>query len=173
MAAHCARSVRSAPSEARAAPASRSSTPDGFFLQTAKRANATSMNQQRRQAAAKPRAMRKRLRFESPSKAAALAANALTGQRTSCSTGATFSHHCPLPTEAMATLRHGATCGADVAAACANALTSWSDFVRQSVTPSSPSSGYRRSGELSALCPHCVRRLSGGCAHRECLGRHH
>ena len=45
-------------------------------------------------------------------------------------------------TEPMATLRHRATCESDVAAACANALTSWSDFVRQSVTPSSPSSGY-------------------------------
>ena len=70
-AAYCARSARSAPSEARAASASRSSTPDGFFSADRKRANATSMDQQRRHAVAKPRAMRKRGRFESPSKAAA------------------------------------------------------------------------------------------------------
>jgi len=96
VATHCARSVRSAPSEARAASASRSSMPDGFFLRTARGANASSMNQQRRQAAAKPRAMRKRWRFESPSNAAAPAANALTAQRTSCSSSATFSCHCRL-----------------------------------------------------------------------------
>ena len=96
VAAHCARSVRSAPSEARAASASRSSTPDGSFSADRKRANATSMNQQRRHAAAKPRLMRKRGRFESPTKAAAPAANALTGQRTSCSCSATFSCSCRL-----------------------------------------------------------------------------
>ena len=95
-AAYCARSARPAPSEARAASASRSSTPDGFFSADRKRPNATSMNQQRRHAAAKPRLMRKKGWFESPTKAAAPAANALTGQRTSCSSGAFFSRRCRL-----------------------------------------------------------------------------
>ena len=96
VAAYCARSARSAPSEARAASASRSSTPDGFFSADRKRANATSMNQQRRHAAAKPRLMRKRGRFESRTKAAAPAANALTGQCTSCSSVAFFPRRCRL-----------------------------------------------------------------------------
>jgi len=67
-----------------------------FFSADRKRANATSMNQQRRHAAAKPRLMRKRGRFESRTKAAAPAANALTGQRTSCSSVAFFSRRCRL-----------------------------------------------------------------------------
>ena len=72
-------------------------------------------------------------------------------------------------TEPMATLRHGATCEADVAAACANALTSWSDFVRQSVTPSSPSSGYRGRKMASQACHTLVTPLS----HARGLGAPH
>ena len=142
-AAYCARSARSAPSEARAASASRSSTPDGFLFcgpQESKRDKHESAAKARggeAEADAQERAVRKPYQ--------------------SCRTGCERAHWSmyimlqrrlfspPLSasTEPMATLRRGATCGADVAAACGNALTSWRDFVRQSVTPSSPSSGYR------------------------------
>ena len=157
-AAYCARSARSAPSEARAASASRSSTPDGFLFcgpQESKRDKHESAAKARggeAEADAQERAVRKPYQ--------------------SCRTGCERAHWSmyimlqrrlfspPLSasTEPMATLRRGATCGADVAAACGNALTSWSDFVRQSVTPSSPSSGYLGRKMASQACHTLVTR---------------
>ena len=72
-------------------------------------------------------------------------------------------------TEPMATLRHGATCGADVAAACANALTSWSDFVRPSDTLVAPPEGPPAAVEKEERGqggPHGCRHRPGQARHR-------
>jgi hypothetical protein len=72
-------------------------------------------------------------------------------------------------TEPMATLRHGATCGADVAAACANALTSWSDFVRPSDTLVAPPEGPPAAVEKEERGqggPHGCRHRAGQARHR-------